>query len=106
MSDVHPGEICDPSLGTCHYALGQCYCGQLIGPPMAPASDGGIPDQTWSCDVPGQGCPQPRPRLGTACTLEGQSCTYQSCAFGQQCAGGLWQGQPEGCAQMNGGARP
>jgi hypothetical protein len=97
MSDVHPGAVCNPQVGACHYPLGQCYCGQFFGPPV-PALDGGVPEQTWTCDDPGPGCPQPRPRLGTPCTAEGQSCMYLTCDFGQQCTGGLWQGQFVGCA--------
>jgi hypothetical protein len=104
MNDVSDGGVtCGTPGQTCHYALGQCYCGDVFGPPIEPV-DGG-PPVTWSCDDPGPGCPQPRPRVGSPCTQEGQSCQYLACDWAQQCTGGLWQAQPEGCAQA-GGASP
>jgi hypothetical protein len=103
MNDVSDGgATCSTPGLTCHYSLGGCYCGDIFGPPQ-PQQDGGT--YTWSCDNPGPGCPQPRPRVGSPCTQEGQSCQYLTCAWAQQCTGGLWQGQPEGCAQA-GGASP
>lgn len=104
MGDVPVDAACDPNIGTCHYALGQCYCGAVFGPPEPPpGTDGGGPTATWSCDDPGPDCPQPRPRLGAACTQEGQSCMYFTCDFGEQCTGGIWQGEPAGCAGAAGG---
>jgi hypothetical protein len=104
MGDVDDGGAACTTQGlTCHYALGQCYCGYTFGPPQY-QPDGGT--YTWSCDDPGPGCPQPRPRVGSPCTQEGQSCEYFTCDWAQQCTGGLWQGQPEGCAQAGGGASP
>ncbi len=101
MSDVSGGGATCTSQGlSCHYALGQCYCGDIFGPPQQ--QDGGT--YTWSCDDPGPGCPQPRPRVGSSCTQEGQSCNYFICAWSQQCTGGVWQAQPEGCAQAGGAA--
>jgi len=112
MGGVPVGAACDANIGTCHYALGQCYCGGFFGGPQPPSPDGGGPTATWSCDDPGPGCPQPRPRVGAACTQEGQSCMYFTCDFGEQCTGGIWQGEPVGCAGAAGaggaagGARP
>jgi len=95
------GATCSTAGLTCHYALGQCYCGSLFGPLPQP-EDGGT--YNWSCDDPGPGCPQPRPRVGSPCTQEGQSCEYFACDWAQQCTGGLWQAEPEGCAGAGGAA--
>lgn len=104
MSDVSDGGVtCDTQGLTCHYALGQCYCGDIFGPPVY-MPDGGT--YNWTCDDPGPGCPQPRPRVGSSCTQEGQSCNYFNCDWSQQCTGGVWQAQPEGCAQSGAGAAP
>ncbi len=95
------GQLCGSGNGSCFYPTGGCYCGSLGGP--VPASpDGGPIDPLWSCDSPSQGCSLPRPRLGTTCPQEGQSCQYLECAFSQQCTGGVWVGYPEGCAAAGG----
>jgi hypothetical protein len=47
-------------------------------------------------------CPFPRPRVGTACTFSTSTvCTYEECAYGQQCENGVWQPVEEGCAVAN-----
>jgi hypothetical protein len=103
MSDVSDGGATCTTQGlTCHYSLGRCYCGFIFGPPQ-PTVDGGT--SSWLCDDPGTGCPQPRPRVGSPCTQEGQTCQYLTCDFAQQCTGGVWQAPPVGCAQA-GGASP
>jgi len=101
MASVPSGSACGSQTITCHYDLGQCTCGFLFGPPPPPL-DGGGPGYTWTCDDPGPGCPQPRPRVGSACTQDGQSCMYETCSYGQQCTGGVWQAEPVGCAQAGG----
>ncbi|HEX8793897.1 MAG TPA: hypothetical protein VF765_23300 [Polyangiaceae bacterium] len=104
MDDVNDGgATCSTQGLTCHYALGQCYCGDTFGPPVQPQDGGTYP---WSCDDPGPGCPQPRARLGSPCTQEGQTCQYLACDWAQQCTGGVWASEPEGCAQAGGGASP
>lgn len=95
--DVPQGEC--PSDGlVCAYAQGECTCQVPLGPIEI---DGGTPD--WGC-LPGDGCPFPRPRLGTSCPTEGISCTYEACEYGETCMGGVWQSEEEGCAEaMSGG---
>ncbi len=68
----------------CAYQQGQCNCA-----PMVPV---GGPNPIWQCSSP-QGCPEPRPRLGDACTQTGQSCDYGACTGGVAvvCKDGYWQ---------------
>ncbi len=70
---------------TCHYDLGQCYCGEHFNEPPAPP--GWV--NTWSCEVPAPGCPTWRPRAGTACDGN-QLCPYQECAVEARCIEGVW----------------
>lgn len=93
------GSACPPSRGggPCVYAEGLCGCSNCS------TSDGGHDDYAglWSCDrwpAPPSPCPPPRPRIGSACTTEGQQCAYQPvCSpliFDQRnlkCSNGLWQ---------------
>jgi hypothetical protein len=55
----------------------------------------------WIC-LPEEGCPFPRPRLGSACagSVEpgGQVCTYEACSYAQVCRNGVWQAQQAECA--------
>jgi hypothetical protein len=96
---VSPARACPPGnpLGRCVYAEGMCGCVPCAG-------DGGLPSQQWACEAypqPG-GCPMPRPRAGSACTQEGQSCEYGSpCGVAGGipylvCKGGRWALQPFG----------
>jgi hypothetical protein len=94
------GSSCELGPGhpvSCFYSTGGCYCGSLGGP-VPIEVDGATVPQKWQCDDPGPKCPLPRPRLGSACSAEGQDCNYLQCAFDEICTGGLWTGQPEGCA--------
>jgi hypothetical protein len=95
-ADVPEGPCKQAGL-TCQYPDGQCSCQVPVGPIEI---DGGTAD--WTC-LPGDGCPPQRPRLGTACTMEGASCTYVACSYGEACMGGVWQGEEEGCAGAAGG---
>lgn len=83
-ADVPQGQTCMPSGLDCSYPQGQCNCSFT-----SPSGTGTMP--TWHCFTP-QGCPEPRPRLGDACTQEGLSCDYGACTGGisETCAGGFW----------------
>jgi hypothetical protein len=97
---------CQPGSGgfafSCYYATGGCYCGSLGGP-VGVEPDGAVAPADWQCDNPGPGCPLPRPRIGTACTLEGTMCNYLECNFAQTCMGGVWMDQETGCAVAGAG---
>lgn len=95
FQSVPRNQTCGPQGLTCHYDLGQCYCGVSFGPPMP--YDGGPQDFPWTCDDPAPGCPQPRPRLGSACDGRVPVCVYQQCDYGQACQDGVWQAELMGC---------
>jgi hypothetical protein len=46
-----------------------------------------------------QGCPDPRPRIGSACTTSGLDCDYGACTGGVnvECVSGAWQQQNTAC---------
>ncbi len=92
-NSVPQGATCDATGTECLYPQGMCACQIPLGGPIP--SDGGT--GYWGC-VPEQGCPMPRPRLGTVCTPNSQTCTYEPCAFGESCQNGIWQGALEACA--------
>ncbi len=80
FGDVPTGAKCPGgnALGaaSCVYPEGMCGCESCYEP-----SDGslGNQNQEWKCDpypMPGDGCPSPRPEIGSACPKEGQSCFY------------------------------
>jgi hypothetical protein len=87
------GGPCDDEGIQCEYPQGVCWCTAGFGGLEVP--DAGA---TWTC-APGDGCPMPRPRIGTACTGH-QNCTYEPCEFTESCAGGYWQGAFEACAGL------
>ena len=73
-----------------------CGCIPCIG------DGGGVgSQQEWACDpypTP-SGCPEPRPLIGSACTQEGQSCSYgEMCGVvggpSLGCQNGHWASQP------------
>ena len=53
----------------------------------------------WLCSVPASGCPDPRPRLGEACSQPALFCDYGSCTGGiaVQCTDGNWQREETAC---------
>src|SRR5262249_23650204 len=54
-------------IGECLYPEGACGCIGCLGP------DGGVAGDDWQCatwDAP-NGCPEPRPAMGSACSTEG-----------------------------------
>jgi hypothetical protein len=89
--DVPQDQTCSPTGLSCLYSEGICSCGFPFGP--QPPVGGGL----WSC-LPGQGCPFPRPRLGSACSGSGMPCDYETCSYEEYCSGGTWQAQPAACA--------
>jgi hypothetical protein len=57
----------------------------------------------WSCSSP-LDCPEPRPRIGDACTDPGVTCDYGAC-FGApllECQGGIWIEQDVACGGASG----
>src|SRR6202042_3278987 len=92
-ASVPQGDSCASTGLSCLYALGLCTCQAPFGLPGGPSNGGGY----WGC-VPEQGCPFPRPRLGTACSSEGTDCTYEACSYDQVCHDGVWQAEQEACA--------
>jgi hypothetical protein len=82
---VPQGMTCSPDGLDCAYPEGQCNCGNP-GPVVGP-------NPVWTCAQPAQGCPNPRPRIGSACSQPGLSCDYGACSGGVevQCKDGSWQ---------------
>jgi hypothetical protein len=80
------------AMGVCDYAEGRCQCatgGVNLPYTGSPAQD------YWSCQDPGSAsCPSPRPRLGSACSSPGLTCSYGGCAVEggdiQACKNGIW----------------
>jgi hypothetical protein len=99
-ASVPVGQLCGNLVGlTCSYPQGFCGCAvPSFGPYPADASA----VAEWVCDQPEQGCPQPRPKLGSACSKPGQTCDYGSCSLPTGtsiiCQDGAWENAPFGCA--------
>ncbi len=83
LSAITSGAACANEGPTCVYAGGICQCSG----PMDPWPDAG---STWYCG-PEQGCPFPRPPIGSACSTPDQRCDYEQCGGNQVCQGGVWQ---------------
>jgi hypothetical protein len=83
-ADVPQGKECMPQELDCSYPEGQCNCAFT---PVASTTP------VWQCSTPAQGCPEPRPNIGAACTQPGLACNYGSCTGGVelQCTDGSWQ---------------
>jgi hypothetical protein len=93
-SSVPQGSVCPASDTSCYYPDAFCQCIVPLGGPAE--IDGGT--AYWSC-LPGDGCPYPRPPLGSACSASSSNdCTYEQCSYGQSCVGGAWQASEEACA--------
>jgi hypothetical protein len=98
-ASVPVGQTCTPAGGYCDYSEGRCACGQPAGPVLLVD---GSPAEIWMCQKPQSGCPQPRPRLGSSCSIEGQFCDYGGCGevpggSAEQCTGGVWVEAEEAC---------
>lgn len=89
--DVPVGKDCTAPGLDCAYLEGQCDCAGT-----APVSG---PTPVWQCATPQPGCPEPRPRLGSACSRPGLSCDYGACTGGVdvQCSDGVWKEEPTIC---------
>jgi hypothetical protein len=87
-SDPDAAPSCNPDVGPCDYGDRHCECATQCGGPCCGSG------AKWECYAPAQnGCPFPRPDLGTTCANEGQNCQYGSCCTGSMlvCSGGLWR---------------
>jgi len=83
-ADVSQNASCMPNGLDCAYTQGQCNCSFTL-----PVGGGPL----WKCFTPAQGCPDPRPRLGSACTQPSTpACDYGACEGGieEACSGGYW----------------
>jgi hypothetical protein len=100
-ASVPQGSACTTTGLSCVYAQGECSCQvPLEGPVLIDGGSG-----YWGC-VPEQGCPFPRPPLGSACTNPSgteSDCTYEACAYAQTCQNGAWVALEEACAGTGGG---
>jgi hypothetical protein len=80
FDQVSQGNSCNVEGTVCNYtnasATHFCTCSSGGGPIMI---DGGN-YATWECGFgPAQGCPDARPRIGSACTQADVQCTYDVC---------------------------
>ncbi len=85
-ASVPVGMKCMPEFQACEYAQGTCDCTRSgPGPTRF--------EPAWLCTPTPQGCPSPRPRVGSACTQSGESCNYGACRGGIAlgCKNGYWQ---------------
>jgi hypothetical protein len=85
------GASCAPPGFECDYPQGRCDCSVGFGGPVQLDAGSGH----WSCEAPPKGCPQPRPRLGAACsTSPSLVCDYGACflpgGVSMQCESGVW----------------
>lgn len=99
-ASVPVGSVCPTQGGYCDYPEGRCACEVFLGGPAIPG-DASF-DPYWYCQSPQTGCPQPRPRLGSTCNQEGQTCDYGGCGQipggnSEQCSGGVWVSVPTPC---------
>jgi hypothetical protein len=99
-ASVPVGQACGALVGTtCSYPQGFCGCAV---PQFGPYPEDASAAAVWVCDQPEPGCPQPRPKLGSACTQENQACDYGTCSLptgtSMICKNGAWENAPFGCA--------
>jgi hypothetical protein len=84
FADVPVGTSCAGGIGlSCDYPQARCDC--RVSPPLATLQ--------WDCNTPDEtGCPLPRPRIGSACSMDGESCDYGYCSGGVTllCSAGTW----------------
>ena len=93
IADITNGAACGVAM-TCGYADGICDC---IVPPLMPQD---VP-RSWFCDRADIACPSPRPRVGSACETDGQTCDYGACSIAEGlvlgCTDGTWQPTTMAC---------
>lgn len=84
-ASVPLGQDCTSNGLACGYPQGECIC---------TTSSGGLqkPTPSWECFTPPEGCPNPRPDLGTSCASPDLQCDYGACSGGiaVQCKSGVW----------------
>jgi hypothetical protein len=110
--DAGAGAAC-PVPGSCTYDEGRCACvpchlavgvcgASCVGPDGGAASSG----SQWQCEAwrTWPGCPEPRPALGSPCSVEAQGCGPPGCSCetialdpGMTCLGGYWNTVQGGC---------
>ena len=88
------GASCSDDGLVCNYPRGRCECASSFGGPII-LVDGSV-QAHWDCQDPSTaGCPIPRAPLGSACSPNGLSCDYGTCAIqggtAQECESGLWK---------------
>jgi hypothetical protein len=94
FDQVPQGSECTAGGAECDYPQAYCTCNVRCFD-LCPGPDSGAPNY-WQCDVPhpANGCPIPRPPLGSACSQPGQQCDYGGCNgnITEQCspATGIW----------------
>jgi len=93
FASVPQGYHCVDNGLVCDYPQGRCACNASRGGPVLIDASASA---TWACQVPTtQGCPTPRPPLGSPCTQTGLFCDYGGCNIpggtAEQCTGGRWQ---------------
>jgi len=88
-----PAAGCAAASLLCTYPAVTCLCYERTSSGSPP-----VTTRQWECTGhPGAGCPEPRPRIGSACSHEGMTCDYSVCYLGGgvYCTGGVWSdGQP------------
>jgi hypothetical protein len=99
-SQVPQGSSCAPQGTRCNYPDVVCECAYPAGPVQI--DDAGNTVASWVCEQPVQGCPIPRPKLGSACTApESLQCDYGSCSLAGgallTCQGGAWERASVAC---------
>jgi hypothetical protein len=77
-ASVPRGQTCGAEGASCSYTEGACYCTMGFGGPQPPPGT----QATWRCRDAVPGCPEPRPRIGTACAPNAKRCDYGSCLTG------------------------
>ncbi|MEO8877426.1 MAG: hypothetical protein ABI461_17660 [Polyangiaceae bacterium] len=100
-ADVAIGAACGDEDQECNFPDGRCTCAYGEGLVQV-YPDGGQPPREWRCEQPTEGCPVNRPRIGSACSQENQTCTYGDCSMPDsvdiQCNSGAWESMPFACA--------
>ena len=101
-SDVQVGTECGDQDLECNFPTGRCTCSQQQGGPIQVNPDGGLLPREWRCETPSDGCAAQRPRIGSDCSQEGQTCNYGGCEMPDsveiQCVSGRWASEPYACA--------
>jgi hypothetical protein len=109
FSDVAQGAACGSSTFDCYYPQARCSCSPLVLQGACIRTS--CPAPTWSCDTPAEdtddmlvpenGCPVPRPRIGSACSDADfeKSCNYGYCQGGVAilCTSNVWQVETIDC---------